>query len=182
MKIIMASCWWKCIELFHKTPVTRSFEVFFDLYLNNRLSKQWWDWRFICILRFMMTSSKRIIFRVTGPLCGEFTGHRWIPITKASEAELWWFPLICAWINRWVNNREVGDFGRHRAHYDVILMFRVTKLEYTTHLCTDAGALSVKITGNFHMLSNGNVKKSLVGFIRWGCFIVRYDIISRLFY
>ena len=28
------------------------------------------------------------IFRVTGPLCGEFTGHRWIPLTKASHAEL----------------------------------------------------------------------------------------------
>ena len=29
-----------------------------------------------------------IFFRVTGPLCGEFTGHRWIPLTKASDAEL----------------------------------------------------------------------------------------------
>ena len=28
---------------------------------------------------FMMTSSNGTIFRVTGPLCGEFTGHRWIP-------------------------------------------------------------------------------------------------------
>ena len=27
----------------------------------------------------MMTSSKRNIFRVAGPLCGEFTDHRWIP-------------------------------------------------------------------------------------------------------
>ena len=26
------------------------------------------------------------IFRVTGPLCGEFTGHRWIPRTKARDA------------------------------------------------------------------------------------------------
>ena len=32
-----------------------------------------------------MTSSNGNIFRVTGPLCGEFTGHRWIPLTKASE-------------------------------------------------------------------------------------------------
>ena len=30
-------------------------------------------------------------FRVTGHLCGEFTGHRWIPHTKASDAELWCF-------------------------------------------------------------------------------------------
>ena len=27
-------------------------------------------------------------FRVTGPLCEEFTGHRWIPRTKTSDAEL----------------------------------------------------------------------------------------------
>ena len=37
----------------------------------------------------MMTSSNGNIFCVTGPLCGEFTGHRWIPLTKASDAELW---------------------------------------------------------------------------------------------
>ena len=28
------------------------------------------------------------IFRVTGHLCGEFTGPRWIPRTKARDAEL----------------------------------------------------------------------------------------------
>ena len=32
------------------------------------------------------------------------------------------FSLICVWINGWVNNREVGDLGRYRAHYDVIIM------------------------------------------------------------
>ena len=30
-------------------------------------------------------------FRATGHLCGEFTGHRWIPHTKASDTELWCF-------------------------------------------------------------------------------------------
>ena len=40
---------------------------------------------------FIMTSSNGNIFRVTGHLCGEFTGHRWIPRTKASDAELWCF-------------------------------------------------------------------------------------------
>ena len=30
--------------------------------------------------------------------------------------------LICAWINRWVNNREAGDLRRHHAHYDVTVM------------------------------------------------------------
>ena len=40
---------------------------------------------------FMMTSSNANIFRITGLLCGEFTGHRWNPRTKASGAELWCF-------------------------------------------------------------------------------------------
>ena len=39
----------------------------------------------------MMTSSNGNIFRVTGHLCGKFTGHRWISHTKASDAELWCF-------------------------------------------------------------------------------------------
>ena len=30
-------------------------------------------------------------FRVTGHSCGEFIGRRWIPRTKASDAELWCF-------------------------------------------------------------------------------------------
>ena len=38
----------------------------------------------------MMTSSNGNIFPVTGPLCGEFIGHRWIPRTMASDAELWY--------------------------------------------------------------------------------------------
>ena len=40
----------------------------------------------------MTTSLIGSIFRVTCHLCGEFTGHRWIPRTKASDAELWCFP------------------------------------------------------------------------------------------
>ena len=41
----------------------------------------------------MMTSWNGNIFRVTRHLCGEFTGPRWIPHTKASDAELWRFDL-----------------------------------------------------------------------------------------
>ena len=70
----------------------------------------------------MMTSSNENIFRVTGPLCGKFTGHRWIPLTKASDAGLWCFLWSATWINGWVNNREAGDLSRHRAHYDVTVM------------------------------------------------------------
>ena len=43
------------------------------------------------LIIFMTTSSNENIFRVTGPLWGESTGHRWIPFTKSSDAELWCF-------------------------------------------------------------------------------------------
>ena len=41
----------------------------------------------ICVMK----STNGNIFRVTGHLCGEFTGRRWISRTKASDAELWCF-------------------------------------------------------------------------------------------
>ena len=61
-------------------------------------------------------------FRVIGPLGGEFTGHLWIPLTKAGDAELWCFLLSAPWINSWINNRDAGHLRRHRTHYDVIVM------------------------------------------------------------
>ena len=54
---------------------------------NEHLNPAYW-W---ILVYNMMTSSNGNIFRVTGPLCGEFTGPRWIPRTKASDAELWCF-------------------------------------------------------------------------------------------
>ena len=73
----------------------------------------------------MMTSSNGNIFRVTGHLCGEFTGPRWIPYKGLWRGALIFF-LICVWINDWVNNREAGDLRRYRAHYDVIVVYRFT--------------------------------------------------------
>ena len=35
---------------------------------------------------YSMMSPNGNIFRVSGPLCGEFTGHRWIPRTEAIDA------------------------------------------------------------------------------------------------
>ena len=49
---------------------------------------------------------------------------RWIPHTKASVAELWFFCLICIWINVWVSNLNAGYLRRYRGHYDVIVMTR----------------------------------------------------------
>ena len=32
------------------------------------------------------------------------------------------FSLICAWTSSWVNYRDAGDVGRHRAHYEDTVM------------------------------------------------------------
>ena len=59
----------------------------------------------------------------------EFTGDRWNPRTKASDAELWCF-LWSAWINSSVNNGDADDLRCHRIHYDVTVMF-VGDLSYS---------------------------------------------------
>ena len=66
---------------------------------------------------YMMTSSNGNIFHVAGPLCVEFTGPH-----KGQGHE------ISALKNGWVNNRETGDLRRHRAHYDVIVMWVIAAM------------------------------------------------------
>ena len=97
-----------------------------------------------------MTSSNGNIFCVTGLLRWKFPCQRWIPLTNASDAELWCFLYlrrwsvnsltkatnaelwcffgICAWTNDWVNNRYADDLGRHRARYDVTVMKSVANV------------------------------------------------------
>ena len=68
-----------------------------------------------------MTSSNGNIFRVTGPLCGEFTGPGEFPtqrpVTRSFDV---FFDLRLN--KRWVNNREAGNLRRYRPHYCVIVM------------------------------------------------------------
>ena len=109
----------------------------------------------------MMTSSNGNIFRVTGHLCGEFTGHRWIPRTKASGAELWYFLWSCLY------DREAGDLRRHRTHYDGTVMHpgffgqigcylttenlttkRVHNSWHTLHLSSDQGHFNWRTMGS----------------------------------
>ena len=50
--------------------------------------------------------------------------HRW-PVNsphKGQRRGALLFSLISACMNGWLNNREAGDLGRHRAHYDVTVM------------------------------------------------------------
>ena len=61
----------------------------------------------ICNVISLETSSYGNIFRVTGHLCGEFTGQRWIPHTKASDVELLMLSLICT-LNKRLNKQSWG--------------------------------------------------------------------------
>ena len=49
-------------------------------------------------------------------------GHRWTPLTEASEAELWWFSYD-RFLNKHLSKQlKPDDLRRHRADYDVIVM------------------------------------------------------------
>ena len=101
----------------------------------------------------MAMSSNGNIFCVTGPFCGEFTGHWWIPLTKANDAELWSFLCSAPWINGWINNRDAGDFRRHRNHYDVIVRKQSWKMvRRSAHTTEHNSVIHVPILNSWDVL------------------------------
>ena len=78
------------------------------------MSYSTWDSRLSNCIHIMTSSN----FRVTGPLWGEFTGHRWIPLTMASEAE---FDIFYLHLNKrlrkqswgWSFETQSGSLWRH---------------------------------------------------------------------
>ena len=94
-----------------------------------------------------MTSSNVNIFRVTGHLCGEFTGPGEFP-DKGQWRGALMFSLISVWINDWVNNREAGDFRRYRAHYGVTVMeIKCSKeLSGLCNRCRGADSMQMTLT------------------------------------
>ena len=63
---------------------------------------------------YMMPSSNGNIFRVTEPLCEEFTGG--IPAQRSGTQR------FIVHTHTWVSKRDAGDLIRHRADYDVTVM------------------------------------------------------------
>ena len=59
------------------------------------------------------------------------------------------FSLICVWINGGVNNREAGDLGRYRAHYDVTVMIKSTLAQTITGRRTSDKLLSEPMMTKF---------------------------------
>ena len=80
----------------------------------------------------MMRSSNGNIFHITGPLCREFTCPWWIPLTKASVADLWRF-LWSAPEQTW----DAGDSRCHHAHYGItVIRLSWLSLTYSQHAST----------------------------------------------
>ena len=88
-----------------------------------------------------MTISNGNIFHVTGLLCGEFTGHLWIPHTRASDVELWFFYLICLyqqlnkqWRRRWLET-QLRPLWRHcnASKYSTHVLFHYHGSTWQSH-------------------------------------------------
>ena len=109
-KVDMAMTWAAMTLTWHFCHVTQDFTH--EIHILWKIAHTvmfipcvWLPQTFLCVNE---TSPNEKIFRVTGPLCREFTDHRWIPLTKVSDAELWWFcylhlkkQLSEQWKRRW---------------------------------------------------------------------------------
>ena len=71
-------------------------------------------------------------------LCGgEFTGDRRIPLTKASDAQLWCFLWSAPEWTVGLNDEDAGDLRHHRTHYDVIAMLKNIRKLYRYQTTTE---------------------------------------------
>ena len=61
------------------------------------------------------------------PVTGAFPTQK--PVTRSLDV---FFDFR---MNGWVNNGEAGDLGRHRAHYDVIVMSIICHVFWTSETC-----------------------------------------------
>ena len=134
VRSILLSCHWLYVDYsIDSRPSQLNFRVWkckgfiypFG-YENSKISVYTWEsaWHMMkyvyahyCI--YIMTSSNGNIFHVTSLQSREFTGHRWIPYTKASDAELWCF--------LWSAPEPTGEQTMETpvfwyAHYDVTVM------------------------------------------------------------
>ena len=73
-------------------------------------------------LNYHTMSSQKKIFHITGPLWGESTSHRQIPLTKASDAE-----LSCVFLSVPEQTPAIWDVIMH-AHYDIAVMQGICRM------------------------------------------------------
>ena len=86
--------------------------------------------------------------------------HRWLrgihrsPV-NSPHTDQWrgalMFSLITAWTNGWVNNQDAGDSRRHRAHYDVTVMWCRIVIQWSGQPW-DLSAFNASLLSNFELL------------------------------
>ena len=74
-------------------------------FLYKRQSSSWWRHQMETFPRYWPIVRGIHRSPVNSPHKGQWHGA-------------WVFSLICAWSIGWVNNRDAGDLGHHRPHYD----------------------------------------------------------------
>ena len=89
----------------------------------------------------MMTSPNGNVSAITAFCAGN-------SLIKASDAELWCFFFICAWINGWINDGGADDLKCHHTHYDVIVMWWRHNKEMNPALLTFCEC-NASVTGGF---------------------------------
>ena len=118
----------------------------------------------ICI---MMTSWNGNIFCVIGPLWGESTGHRWIPLTKSTDAELWSFLVFFdLYLDKWFSKQSGRRWFETPSHS----LWRRRNVASSGH--TEIKSISPVFTGGYAFVVN----------VLFTCIAVKIVIVSHLFH
>ena len=104
-----------------QSPVTRSFDVFFDLCLNKRLSKQSWGWWF--------ETPSWSLWRQCNEMSLLVVENSWIVCP-------WWRICVSKQRDRAPSSKkEYGDSRkRNRMKYDLKILSRVVKHTQSSHI------------------------------------------------
>ena len=108
-----------------------------------------------------MTSSNGNMFPDTGFCAGNSpvtAGNS--PVTGEFPSQRQWrgalmFSLIYAWTNGWVNNQDACDLRRHRAHYDVTVMWCRIVIQWSGQP-RDLSAFNASLLSNFNWWNGSN--------------------------
>ena len=123
------TCVWVKSSVFQKFDCYLCFKDCTQAFYNFNVNiKTWW--------RHQMEA-----FRVTGHLCGEFTGPGEFPAQRPVTLSFDVF-VDLKLTTDWVNKREAGDLRCYHTHYDVIVM-KVSSLYWCTKM-----PLGYRVTSN----------------------------------
>ena len=124
-----------------QTQVTRSFDIFFDLRLNTRLSKQSWGWWF--------ETPSRLSWRhcnVFQPHYSDFTWESWSPNSPAN----WLFPRELVY----ANNTHVSVPWRHiELDYVPCNSVTMTHILFSTSACHTFWVFTINLYSMWRQIS-----------------------------